>query len=89
MANADATPPAEIDGRPARILVVDDEPDLEILVRQKFRRRIRRGEFEFTFAQNGVEALERLAENPDLEMISPISTCRGSTACRSSTPSAR
>ena len=69
MANADATPPAEIDGRPARILVVDDEPDLEILVRQKFRRRIRRGEFEFTFAQNGVEALERLAENPDLEMI--------------------
>ena len=48
---------------------MDDEPDLEILVRQKFRRRIRRGEFEFTFAQNGVEALERLAENPDLEMI--------------------
>ena len=53
----------------ARILVVDDEPDLEVLVRQKFRRRIRRGEFEFTFAQNGVEALERLAENPGIEMI--------------------
>ena len=69
MANADANPSAEIDGRTAKILVVDDEPDLEILVRQKFRRRIRRGEFEFTFAQNGVEALERLSENPDLEMI--------------------
>ena len=69
MANADVNPSAEIDGRTAKILVVDDEPDLEILVRQKFRRRIRRGEFEFTFAQNGVEALERLSENPDLEMI--------------------
>ncbi len=69
MANVEANPSAEIDGRTAKILVVDDEPDLEILVRQKFRRRIRRGEFEFTFAQNGVEALERLSENPDLEMI--------------------
>ena len=69
MLNVDMTAPAEVYGRTAKILVVDDEPDLEILVRQKFRRRIRRGEFEFTFAQNGVEALERLAENPDLEMI--------------------
>ena len=69
MANVDANSPEEMDGRPAKILVVDDEPDLEILVRQKFRRRIRRGEFEFTFAQNGLEALERLAENPELEMI--------------------
>ena len=69
MANADGISPDQMDGRPAKILVVDDEPDLEILVRQKFRRRIRRGEFEFTFAQNGFEALERLAENPELEMI--------------------
>ena len=69
MENVDATPPEQVDDRTAKILVVDDEPDLEILVRQKFRRRIRRGEFEFTFAQNGVEALERLAENPALEMI--------------------
>ena len=69
MENVDATSPEQMDGRTAKILVVDDEPDLEILVRQKFRRRIRRGEFEFTFAQNGLEALERLAENPELEMI--------------------
>ena len=69
MANTEATPAEEEGIRPAKILVVDDEPDLEILVRQKFRRRIRRGEFEFTFAQNGLEALERLAENPGLEMI--------------------
>ena len=69
MANVDSNPSEAMVGRPAKILVVDDEPDLEILVRQKFRRRIRRGEFEFTFAQNGLEALERLAENPELEMI--------------------
>ena len=69
MANVAETSLEQTDGRPAKILVVDDEPDLEILVRQKFRRRIRRGEFEFTFAQNGLEALERLAENPELEMI--------------------
>ena len=44
----------------AKILVVDDEPDLEHLVRQKFRRQIRDNEFEFQFAQNGVQALECL-----------------------------
>ena len=69
MANMEPNPGEGEGLRPAKILVVDDEPDLEILVRQKFRRRIRRGEFEFTFAQNGIEALERLAENPELEMI--------------------
>ena len=51
------------------ILVVDDEPDLEILVRQKFRRRIRAGELEFLFAQNGAEALERVRERPDVDMV--------------------
>ena len=45
-----------------RVLVVDDEEDLELLVRQKFRRRIRKGELEFLFAHNGREALEQLAE---------------------------
>lgn len=61
--------PAASDMPTAKILVVDDETDLEILVRQKFRRRIRRGEFDFTFAHNGVEALQRLADDPDIEMI--------------------
>lgn len=53
----------------AIILVVDDEPDLEILIRQKFRRRIRAGELEFAFAQNGVEALSKLDERPDIDMV--------------------
>ena len=41
----------------ATILVVDDEPDLETLVQQRFRRQIRGGEFGFRFARDGVEAL--------------------------------
>ncbi len=54
---------------PVRLLVVDDEEDLELLIRQKFRRRIRKGEFEFVFARNGQEALEKLAENPDIHLV--------------------
>ena len=52
-----------------RILMVDDEEDLALLVRQRFRRRIRSGEYEFLFARNGKEALERLAENPDVRLV--------------------
>ena len=52
-----------------RILMVDDEEDLELLVRQRFRRRIRKGEYEFLFAQNGKEALEALEENPDVHLV--------------------
>lgn len=48
---------------PAWILVVDDEPDLELLIRQRFRRQIRAGELEFDFAMNGEEALEMLASH--------------------------
>ena len=40
---------------PARILVVDDEPDLELLIRQRFRHKIRNNEISFDFASNGVE----------------------------------
>ncbi len=54
----------------AKILVVDDEPDLEDLVRQKFRRQIRDGAIAFGFARDGVEALELLAEAvPDVMLV--------------------
>ena len=53
----------------AKILVVDDEPDLELLLRQKFRRRIRSGEFQLVFAQNGVEALAKLQDHDDVDMV--------------------
>lgn len=54
---------------PEKILVVDDEPDLESLVRQRFRKKIRDGEYEFVFAQNGLEALARLLEHKDIGII--------------------
>jgi sigma-B regulation protein RsbU (phosphoserine phosphatase) len=54
---------------PDRILVVDDELDLEVLILHKFRKRILQGEFEFCFAHNGEEALEVLANNASIELI--------------------
>jgi len=53
----------------AKVLVVDDEPDLEDLVRQKFRRQIKDGSIEFGFARDGVEALTLLAEKGDFDMV--------------------
>src|SRR5271155_3699985 len=53
----------------AKILVVDDEPDVEDLVRQRFRRQIKEGSIAFGFARDGVEALALLAENGDFDMV--------------------
>jgi adenylate cyclase len=53
----------------AKILVVDDEPDLEDLVRQRFRRQIKEGSIAFGFARDGVEALALLAEQGDFDMV--------------------
>ena len=52
-----------------RILVVDDEPDLESLLVQKFRRRIREGSLAFVFARDGVEALGVLKDNADVDLV--------------------
>lgn len=52
-----------------KILVVDDEPDVEPLVLQRMRRDIRRRKYEFVFAQNGVEALDVLGSNDDIDMV--------------------
>ena len=54
---------------PYKILVVDDEPDLEPLVLQRMRRSIRAGRYTFVFAQNGVEALEKLSEDSEIDMV--------------------
>ena len=53
----------------AKILVVDDEADLEMLVKQKFRKKIRENTYEFIFARNGEEALLKINEHPDLDII--------------------
>ena len=52
-----------------KILVVDDEPDLEPLILQRMRRNIRSGRYSFVFAGNGVEALERLSNDPEIDMV--------------------
>src|SRR3954451_1856267 len=53
----------------ARILGVDDEPDLEALIQQKFRHQIRDGAISFLFARDGVEALTMLETNHDIDLI--------------------
>src|ERR1700712_3821218 len=53
----------------ATILVVDDEPDLEALVLQKFRRQIRDGAVAFVFAHDGIEALASIEQYPQVDMV--------------------
>src|SRR5262245_14677673 len=53
----------------ATILFVDDEADLEALVLQKFRKRIREGTIIFRFARDGNEALQALEQNPNVDMV--------------------
>ncbi|HMB76524.1 MAG TPA: adenylate/guanylate cyclase domain-containing protein [Kiloniellaceae bacterium] len=51
------------------ILAVDDEPDLEVLLRQKFRRQIREGRLKFAFARDGMEAVARLQAEPETDVV--------------------
>jgi len=53
----------------ATILFVDDEPDLEALVLQKFRRQIRDGTVNFVFARDGIEALQSIEDHPHVDMV--------------------
>jgi class 3 adenylate cyclase len=53
----------------ATILVVDDEPDLEALVLQKFRKQIRDGAVTFMFAHDGIEALQSIEDHPQVDMV--------------------
>jgi class 3 adenylate cyclase/FixJ family two-component response regulator len=53
----------------AKILVADDEPDLEMLIKQKFRQKIRDQQYEFIFAANGKEALDKILQNPDVDIV--------------------
>lgn len=52
-----------------KILVADDEADLESLIKQKFRKQIREQQYEFVFAMNGREALEKLKDHPDIALL--------------------
>lgn len=52
-----------------KILVVDDEPDLQMLMMQKFRHKVRSKEYEFLFAENGRDALDKISENSEISLI--------------------
>ena len=52
-----------------RILVVDDEPDVEALILQRFRHKIRDEAVSFLFARDGVEALATLKANGDIDLV--------------------
>jgi adenylate cyclase len=53
----------------AKILVADDETDLEMLIKQKFRQKIREQQYEFVFAINGNDALEKILLHPDIDIV--------------------
>lgn len=52
-----------------KILVVDDEDDLKILIKQRFRKKIREQEYDFIFAENGRHALEQLLQHTDVDLV--------------------
>jgi phosphoserine phosphatase RsbU/P len=52
-----------------KILVVDDETDMEPLIQQKFRRQIREKSYSFIFAVNGLDALTKIIEYPEIGII--------------------
>ena len=52
-----------------KILVADDETDLEVLIKQKFRQKIREQQYEFVFAVNGNDALNKIQQHPDIDIV--------------------
>ena len=61
--------PSHNHARMTKILVVDDEPDLEVLIKQKFRKKIREKKYDFVFAENGRQALEQLKLHDDVSIV--------------------
>ncbi|WP_232293318.1 protein kinase domain-containing protein [Stigmatella aurantiaca] len=55
--------------RPAKILIVDDEPDTILVMQQRFRKQIESAAYELIFATNGEEALEKLRQHPDTDVV--------------------
>src|SRR5258708_3971533 len=73
----------------AKILVVDDEADLEALIKQKFRQKIREHQYEFVFAINGVKALEQLEQHHDVDVVCTVAfidICSFTTISENETP---
>ena len=52
-----------------KILVVDDEQDVEMLIRQKFRKQIKENKYSFLFACDGLQALEAIRRDPQIDIV--------------------
>ena len=61
--------PNSTDGTPPKILFVDDEADMAVLIKRKFRRSIEDNEYEFRFAEDGYDALQVLEAEPDIDLL--------------------
>jgi adenylate cyclase len=61
--------PNSTDSTPPKILFVDDEADMAVLIRRKFRRSIEDNEYEFRFAEDGYDALQVLEAEPDIDLL--------------------
>ncbi|WP_437317627.1 protein kinase domain-containing protein [Sorangium sp. So ce385] len=59
----------EASSRPTKVLVADDEPDMQLMMKLHFRQKIRDGVYEFIFAENGQVALDELRRHPDIDVI--------------------
>ena len=53
-----------LDGASCKILFVDDEADFEVIIRQSFRRQVRKGELVVEFARDGEQALAKIHQDP-------------------------
>ena len=52
-----------------KILIVDDEPDLQMLILQRFRKQIKEDVYDFSFAENGEDALQMLHDFDDITLV--------------------
>jgi signal transduction histidine kinase len=55
--------------KPIKILVVDDEPDVQPLITQRLRNLVKEGVCELDFAQNGLEAIEKIKKDTEIELV--------------------
>ncbi|HRN93994.1 MAG: response regulator [Chitinophagales bacterium] len=55
--------------KPIKILVVDDEPDVQPLITQRLRNLVKEGICQLEFAQNGVEAIEKIKKDTAIELV--------------------
>lgn len=51
------------------MLVVDDEPDFEILIRQRFKKHVNENLYAFDFAYNGIQAFDKIKSDPSIEFV--------------------